>query len=456
MNIKKLSKEKKSSISRRNFIKSGSVIALSGPGTAFGLSGIVQDEKKENKIKNYRILGRTGFKVSDISMGGTRAKSSGIYRYAYDNGVNYFDSAEGYFSGGSERWIGAVQKYMDRKNIFITTKLGLDGDESEEDILNRFTKCQERLKTDYVDCLYIHGVADIKRINHPTFYSATDKLKADGRLRYIGLSSHGPEDDDEDSMEKVLCAAAEDGRFDMMLLIYNFMNSKEGEKVLAVCKKKNVGTTAMKTNPGVLHFEPFDPDNLTKEKENEIKELEEDDFSREEAIEEIKSWQEHEKSSYEKTRSFVEKYKIKTEDELRKTSIRWVLNNEDMHTVCLSFNSFDLVDKLIPLSGSKLSRTDQEFLDDYRKVYNDQYCRHGCFACLESCPNKVRVNTIMRYVYYFKWNGQEKEAMRQYAGLNHHNAASCQNCSAPCLTACPHHVNIKACLTEAHSLLRLV
>jgi predicted aldo/keto reductase-like oxidoreductase len=111
---------------------------------------------------------------------------------------------------------------------------------------------------------------------------------------------------------------------------------------------------------------------------------------------------------------------------------------------------------MIPLSGSKLSRADQKFLDDYRKVYNDQYCRHGCFACLESCPNKVRVNTIMRYVYYFKWNRQEKEAMRQYAGLNHHNAADCQNCSAPCLTACPHHVNIKACLTEAHSLLRLV
>ena len=60
MNIKKLSKEKKSSISRRNFIKSGSVIALSGPAAALGLSGNGQNEEKKKQNKKIPDAGRYG------------------------------------------------------------------------------------------------------------------------------------------------------------------------------------------------------------------------------------------------------------------------------------------------------------------------------------------------------------------------------------------------------------
>ena len=53
----------------------------------------------------------------------------------------------------------------------------------------------------------------------------------------------------------------EDGRFDLMLMAYNFMNRDRGNRVLAACKKKNIGTTAMKTKPGTIEIDPFDPEN---------------------------------------------------------------------------------------------------------------------------------------------------------------------------------------------------
>ncbi len=58
-------------------------------------------------------------------------------------------------------------------------------------------------------------------------------------------------------------AAVEDGRFDLMLLSYNFMNKDEAEKVLKACKAANIGTTAMKTAPGAVDLPPFDPENPT-------------------------------------------------------------------------------------------------------------------------------------------------------------------------------------------------
>ena len=213
------------------------------------------------RIQRHRRLGRTGFEVSDIAIGGA-GEDANLYRYAYDHGINYFDTAEGYANGDNERKIGQALQHMDRGKVFITTKLHLEGEVSEEQVMDRFAKCQERLRTDHVDALFLHGVTEVATLDHAAFHAAVKRLKADGRLRHAGVSCHGPRSETQDSMSKVLCAAAEDGRFDLMLLSYNFMNRDEAEKVLAACRKHDVGTTAMKTAPGSVEIEPFDPDNF--------------------------------------------------------------------------------------------------------------------------------------------------------------------------------------------------
>ena len=445
-----------SKISRRNFVKfGGAVIAGSTLNIPPLKNAHLSQEETEAKIKEYRVLGRTGFKVSDISMGTTRMREANVVRYAYDSGINYFDTAESYGNGNSEKMVGEALQFMDRKKVFITTKLHFEENATKEELLDRFTKCQERLKTDYVDALYIHSASTVKILNHTGFHDAVKELKAAGRLKHTGVSNHGPRGDGE-SMEKVLCAAAEDGRFDLMLLSYNFMNKEEAEKVLAACKKNNVGTTAMKTSPGMLAVSPLDPDNLTKDQQEYLDRIMKRGTSKEKAMARLKRRVNRQLASYENSKTFVEKHGIKTQDQLRKTSIHWVASNPDMHTTCVSFSSFDMIDMIVPVSGVKLSAADQQFLEDYKLVFNAQYCRHGCNNCVSSCPHQLPVSTIMRYAYYYEMQGNEKLAMEKYLKLRDKNASLCFDCSAPCTASCPHNLDIPVQLTQAHSLLTLV
>ncbi len=455
---KKLS-DKSRSLSRRKFIGIGGAAIAAGAIPFGSMAGKVlptDGKKKAPKIAQFRTLGRTGFQASDISMGGTRVKDSSVYSYALDCGVNYIDTAESYSGGQSEKLLGEALKSVDRKKIFITSKVHLDEKDSEATVLDRFAKCQERLGTDYIDAFYLHGVSDLDVIGHAGFHSAMDKLKADGRLRFVGLSSHGSHwGRGNASMEDVLCAAAEDGRFDLMLLIYNFMNQEAGEKVLAACKAKNIGTTAMKTSPGVLKVEPFDPDNPTPDQTRMIERMKQRGMDEKAIIERIQSSLERAGESMVKTQPFAEKYKIETEEQLRLVSIQWVLQNPDMHTVCVSFSDFALVDSVVPLSGTKLSSVGSRFIEDFRHTFNDQYCRHGCDSCASACSARTPVSTIMRYAYYFECQQREKYAIGKYRDLGGNDASGCLACSGPCLKSCPHGVDVRGQLVRAHSLLTI-
>ena len=458
MKSKSRSDISKTAVSRRKFIGiSGAALA----GTTLPMCSRNKSvtktsiDKDPDKIKITHALGRTGFQASDISMGCGSIKESNVVRYAYDKGINYFDTAETYGNGDSERKIGEAMEFMERKRIFITTKLAIGETDTEETIMERFGKCRERMKTDYVDALFMHSVTDVQLLKNAGFHAAVGRLKTDGRLKHAGVSSHGPGGSEGESMEKVLCAAAEDGRFDLMLLVYNFMNKEAGEKVLSACKENNVGTTAMKTSPGVLEVTPFDPENPAGEYADHIERMLKRGMTREQANERIKNWVEAQKESEEKTGPFMKKYGIKTEEQLRRSSIQWVLNNPDMQTITVSTPDYDRIDEAVSLSGTRFSDAQQSFLRDYQEAFNDRYCRHGCNACAATCSHRLPVSTIMRYAQYYRYQGREKYAMAKYAGLGERNALSCAACDAACKNACPHAIDVQANMLRAHSLLSM-
>jgi aryl-alcohol dehydrogenase-like predicted oxidoreductase len=141
--------QRRDGLSRRGFLAAGGAVAAA---SALPVGATEEAKTGAPAINTWRTLGRTGFKVSDVSIG-NGASDSNLFRYAYDHGINYIDTAEEYGNGNHEKLIGEALEHMDRSKVFITTKLELKEGDTEQTILDRYGKCLERLGTEHFDAL---------------------------------------------------------------------------------------------------------------------------------------------------------------------------------------------------------------------------------------------------------------------------------------------------------------
>jgi len=432
------------SMNRRNFLKNSAL----GVGAALGTDLVFGQEQQpttpapqpELKIKGYRTLGRTGFKVSDISCG--YIKDPAVLERLLDTGVNYIDAAENY---ENEEMIGSVLKKRDRKSIFLTTKLIITNENAtKDDFVSRAYQALKRLQVDFVDCLMIHSCENMRQLKNEAFHAAAKQLKAEGKIKYFGLSNHGSNFyvDPEETMEKILVEAAKDGRFDVMQLAYNFIQDDKGDAVIKICKENNIGTVIMKTNPIgntsrlKARLEQFKKEG--KEIPPQLPSM-------------IAKLEDKEKRSQE----FIQKYRLNDAKRMRDAAIRFVLSNPDAHTISCSFHNFDGLDAFIPLSGTTLSDMEKIQLAAYKEACGSYYCRHACGLCEPACPHHVPVNTIMRFKHYFEAQGKEKYAMKNYAHLAGPKADICLKCAGHCESACPFGVPVHSLLCMAHHTLTI-
>ncbi|MBN1271968.1 MAG: aldo/keto reductase [Candidatus Aminicenantes bacterium] len=429
-------------LGRRRFLKQ-SIAGFFGMGMVPATQanfGQEQEKEKTLKVKRYRTLGRTGFEVSDI--GGGFLNDAGLINAMLDSGVNYIDTAESY---GTQRVIGSAIKGRDRKSIFITSKLEIKDDVSKEGFVKRAHKCLEELQTDYIDCMMMHMPEKREILKTEGFHQAMAQLKSEGRIRFVGISNHGSFwfKDPEETMDKVLGAAAEDGRFDVFLMAYNFLQMDMGNRILQLCKEKNIGTTLMKSTPIAKYYILKDRVDELEKQGKEVHPLYREGLVRF-------------KDKLQRAEHFIKKYDLNNPEEIKEAAVRFVLDNPNVNTVCCSMKNYDDLERFVRLSGQGLSDWDREKLAAYKEGCGSLYCRHACGLCEPACPQGVPVNTIMRYFHYFVSQGREKYAMAKYTSIPGINANVCLDCEGYCEKACPYGVPIQAMLGLAHERLTMV
>jgi aryl-alcohol dehydrogenase-like predicted oxidoreductase len=440
---------KASKINRRDFLTKSS-IGLVGSGAGLITRGMIGEDSVYNrnteqpKIKEYRVLGRTGFKVSDIGCGPALMTNEILLKAVIDAGVNIIDTAEFYGNGNNESLVGRGIKGFDRKSLFVNTKLMISDKDDSEKIVNRVRKCLERLETDYLDGLMLWNPETVDNVSNKEFHKAFAQLKSEERVKFCGVSCHGTEYHiPKENMEKIICTAVEDGRFDHVLFVFNYAQQEMGNNILKECAKKNIGVTLMKTDPfGKRYLDIIE----------KVKSLERDN----------KVIDDNTKKSYEritekqnKGKAYLAENQLNDESKRREAAINFVLNNSTVSTALISFSNFDEIPLYVNLSGGKLTSDNLSTIKSLMENYGHLYCRHACGICEINCPYGVPVNTIARYNHYFISQKREKYAIQKYMSIEGSRTEKCLNCEGFCEVGCPYGVSAKTILTIANYNLDL-
>src|SRR5271157_3820541 len=151
---------------------------------------------------NYRQLGRTPWKVSDISFGAwaiggswgqvSDAEAMGALNRAIDSGVNFIDTADVYGDGRSERLIAQLRKSR-KERIVVATKAGrrlpkqtVEG-YSRQNLTAWIEDSLRNLSTDCLDLLQLH-CPPTAVYDRPDIFGILDDLVRAGKIRYYGVS----------------------------------------------------------------------------------------------------------------------------------------------------------------------------------------------------------------------------------------------------------------------------
>jgi hypothetical protein len=396
---------RRSHMNRRGFLKAA---ALATAATSV-MPLHAETAQAESSVKSYRPIGKTGLLMSDISFGGGKLSVPSMMLRAIDGGITYFDTAPDY--GQSEKTIGEAMGRVRRDKIIITTKFcnpvqypgHLPLGTKKKEYIASVDASLLRMKTDYVDFIFVHAIGEMnrdleaeeKRLLDPEMLEAVAELKKAGKVRFLGTSSHGPQ-----NMEELLMTAVRSGHFSVIMPSFNFMKFPRLPEVMKEAHKQGVGVIAMKTLAGAK------------------------DMKMEAGAEEFSH-----------------------------AAFKWVLKHPEMSGLIVTIKTAADIELYLQASGVKFTSADQRILDRYAALYDKEYCRTGCGDCEGACPQGVDIASIMRYRMYFKDYGMEKRAMESYARVGN-NAAACTGCDTPlCVGQCPFSLPVRDLLTDAHKTM---
>ncbi|HIY09983.1 MAG TPA: aldo/keto reductase [Candidatus Anaerofilum excrementigallinarum] len=191
----------------------------------------------------YRILGKTGLRVSRIGFGGIpiqRIDAEGtraLMQALVEKGVNYIDTARGYTV--SEEYLGYGLEGIRDKFVLATKSMSRDKESMARDIEISLAN----LRTDYIDLYQLHNpkLEELDVIfSENGAIQALRQAKAEGKIGHIGITAHSA---------AVFEKALEYDEIETVMFPYNIVES-QGEELIARCREKNVGFICMKPLAG--------------------------------------------------------------------------------------------------------------------------------------------------------------------------------------------------------------
>lgn len=198
---------------------------------------------------NYRTLGRTGWKISDVSFGawaiggawGNVSEDDALaaLHKAIDSGVNFIDTADVYGDGRSERLIARLRKSC-KEEIIVATKAGrrlphqvVDG-YTRQNLTTWVEDSLKNLSTDTLDLLQLH-CPPTELYSRPEVFAMLDDLVKAGKIRYYGVSV--------EKIEEAL-KAIEFPNVQTVQIIFNCFRQRPAEVFFPKAKQKSIGILA--------------------------------------------------------------------------------------------------------------------------------------------------------------------------------------------------------------------
>jgi predicted aldo/keto reductase-like oxidoreductase len=386
--------------SRRDFIRTGTA----------GLAGAIwappmlkkRREHFEPQIKGrkfiYRTLGKTGIKLPIVSMGTYDATT--IAKEALDAGIVHIDTSADYNEGNDERMFGQLFKTRPRDSFVVGTSIGMwqyrtaeqvKKAVSPEKLRDTFNGSLERLQLDFIDIYYIGGIQHNEIMEHEPYLETLRELKRSGKAKFLGVTTHANE-------PEIIRLATDSDVFDVVLTQYNFRANQRDEikKAVQYASEKGMGVVAMKTQAGVY----WDRD---------------------------------------------------TKKELinPKAALKWVLQDENIHTAIPSFKNLEQLNEGLSVMED-LTLTDEEKADlnldeEQPRSATGLFCSQ-CSECVPQCPHNLDIPTFMRSYMYAYGYGQPAKA-RKHLDYVDISRVPCNDCPV-CSVKCPSGFDVKMKVTD--------
>jgi aryl-alcohol dehydrogenase-like predicted oxidoreductase len=357
------------SSSRRSFLAAG----LAGPALLKPLDPL--PFAAETKL-DYRILGKTGLKVTTMGFGCMITSDGSVIERAADIGVNYFDTARGYQNGNCERMVGAALKAR-RKNLYVSTKSGAA---TKEGALKDLDTSLKELGMDYVDIWYLHGKSKADQITAELMEAQNEAKKA-GKIRFAGVSLHS-------GHQEVIPYGAKLNHFDVVLTTYNFAMEPFMEGLIKTLKDANIGVVAMKVMAG------------------------------------------GQRAKDEKTKGVL------TRQGASLAALKWVLRNKNLATTIPSITDNDQLAENLKAMSVPFGASDEKVLQARLEEIRPYYC-NMCGACDGTCAKGLPVADVLRFVMYAESYGEFGLGREGFRSLSAGQAAvRCEECER-CTVNCP-------------------